>query len=186
VCFSSVTGCSSGIGKALAEFVATDPAQKVIVTARNAGSLSYLADGPNVLKLALDVDSPDSVNEAFSQAASHFGHIDVLVNNAGFSLSGDTENVTENDMRAEMETNFFGSVRCSIKAVENMRKHTAGRGGIIYQISSLAGVCAFPGHSFYHASKWAIEGWTESFAREMSPKWNSRYPNSIPSFTIQI
>ena len=171
-----VTGCSNGIGKAIATEVSSQPKQRLVATARNPASLDYLTDSPNVLKLTLDVDSPESVDAAFKAAADHFGasfHIDVLVNNAGYSLSGDTANVTEEQMKGEMETNFFGSVRCSIKAVENMRVHASGRGGVIYQISSLAGVCAFPGHAFYHASKWAIEGFTESFAREMSPDWNS-------------
>lgn len=176
---STVTGSSSGIGKALANQVAAQPDQKLVATARDPSTLSYLPDSPNVLKLTLDVNSEESVNKAFADAAAHFGsdfHIDVLVNNAGFSLSGDTANVTESQMKSIMETNFFGSVRCSIKAVENMRQHKSQRGGIIYQISSLAGVCAFPGHAFYHASKWAIEGFTESFAREMNPEWNSKHP----------
>lgn len=76
-------------------------------------------------------------------------------------------------MHDEMETLFFGTARVTMKAVENMRQHATGRGGVIFNISSVAGLCAFPGHSFYHAGKWAVEGWTESVAREMKGDWNS-------------
>lgn len=130
------------------------------------------------MKLALDVTSPSSVDAAFEAAAAHFGadyHVDVLVNNAGYSLSGDTEAATEQEMHDEFETNFFGTVRVARKAVEVMRQaKNHQRGGLIFNIASVAGVCAFPGHAFYHASKFAVEGWTESFAREMHPDWNSK------------
>lgn len=133
-------------------------------------------DNSAILKLALDVTSPTSVDNAFKAAAAHFGdsyYIDVVVNNAGYSLSGDTESVTEAEMHDEFETNFFGTVRVALKAIEVMRQSKDGRGGLIFNISSLAGVCAFPGHAFYHASKFAVEGWSESVAREMHPDWNS-------------
>lgn len=150
----------------------------MIATARNPASLSYLPDdNKNILKLALDVTSKASVDAAFSSASSHFGpefYLDAVVNNAGYSLSGDTESVTEEQMHDELETNFFGTVRVTLKAVEIMRQSATKRGGIIFNISSLAGVCAFPGHAFYHASKFAVEGWSESVAREVHPDWNSK------------
>lgn len=178
-----VTGCSSGIGREIANYVASRPGQRVIATARDPSSLSYLADNNlAILKLALDVTSPTSVEAAFKAAAAHFGahyHIDVLVNNAGYSLSGDTEAATEEEMHDEMETNFFGTVRVTMKAVEVIRQAKDHRGALIFNISSLAGVCAFPGHAFYHASKFAVEGWTESVAREMHPDWNSKSYTSL-------
>jgi len=70
-----------------------------------------------------------------------------------------------------METLFMGTVRVGVKGVEKMRE--GGRGGVVFNMSSLAGVCAFPGHAFYHAGKWAVEGWSESFAKEMRKDWNS-------------
>lgn len=121
--------------------------------------------------------SPGSVKAAFTAAAEHFGkdfHLDVCVNNAGYSLSGDTEAAKEQETHDEIETLFFGTARVTMRAVENMRQSQEHRGGLIFNISSLAGVCAFPGHAYYHAGKFAVEGWTESVAREMHKEWNSK------------
>ena len=125
----------------------------------------------------MDVTSATSVDNAFKAAAAHFGdnyHIDVVVNNAGYSLSGDTEAATEEQTHQEIETLFFGTARVTMQAVKVMRQEKDHRGGLIFNISSLAGVCAFPGHAYYHAGKFAVEGWTESVAREMHPDWNSK------------
>jgi len=180
-----ITGCSSGIGRAIAELVTSKPSQRLIATARNPSDLSYLPDSnPNILKLALDVTSTTSVNDAFAAAAKHFGetfHLDIVVNNAGYSLSGDTESATEEEAHLEVETLFFGTARVTMKAVEVMRQHKEHRGGLIYQISSLAGLCSFPGNSYYHAGKYAVEGWTESVAREMHPDWNINFCIIEPS-----
>ncbi|KAF3765313.1 NAD(P)-binding protein [Cryphonectria parasitica EP155] len=170
-----ITGCSSGIGRAIAELVASKAGQRLIATARNPSSLSYLPDNDSILKLTLDVASPVSVGKAFKAAADHFGdkfHIDILVNNAGYELAGDTEAATEEEMHDQLETNFFGTVRVATNATRVMRQSKEHRGGIIFNISSLAGVAAFPGQAFYHASKFAVEGWSESFARELHPDWN--------------
>ncbi|ESZ95097.1 hypothetical protein SBOR_4508 [Sclerotinia borealis F-4128] len=150
-----ITGCSSGIGRAISELVASKPDQRFIATARNRSDLSYLPDtNPNILKLALDVTSTTSVNEAFATASRHFGdsfHLDIVVNNAGYSLSGDTECATEEEAHLEIETLFFGTARVTMKAVEVMRQRKEHRGGVIYQITSLAGLCSFPGNAYYHA-----------------------------------
>lgn len=180
-----VTGCSSGIGKAIATVIANKPEHRLIATARNPASLDYLPDdNPNILKLALDVTSPSSVDSAFSQAAKYFGdrfHLDVVVNNAGYSLSGDTESATEEEMHQEIETLFFGTARVTTSAIGVMRQHKDHRGGIIFNISSLAGLCAFAGHAYYHAGKFAVEGWSESVAREMHPDWNINFCIIEPS-----
>ncbi|KAI1161166.1 NAD(P)-binding protein [Nemania serpens] len=170
-----ITGCSSGIGRAIAELLARQPGHNLIATARKLSSLSYLPDKATILKLSLDVTSPASVKKAFKDAADHFGdkfYIDVLVNNAGYELAGDTEAVTEEEMHDQFETNFFGTVRMATGAAKVMRESEVHRGGIIFNISSLAGVAAFAGQAFYHASKFAVEGWSESFARELHPDWN--------------
>ncbi|KAI0973812.1 hypothetical protein F4678DRAFT_410698 [Xylaria arbuscula] len=167
-----ITGCSSGIGRAIAELIANKPGQRLIATARNISSLSYLDDtNAGIIKLSLDVTSPASVEAAFKAVAEKAFHIDVLVNNAGYELAGDTEAATEEEMHAQLETNFFGTVRVATRAAKVMRSKD-GRGGLIFNVSSLAGVAAFPGFAFYHASKFAVEGWSESFARELHPDWN--------------
>ncbi|KAI6916846.1 hypothetical protein KC355_g17682, partial [Hortaea werneckii] len=174
-----ITGCSTGIGRALAELIASKPSHRLIATARDPSTLSYLPDNdPRILKLALDVTQPSTISTCLATAATYFGkdfHLDVVVNNAGYSLSGDTEAATEDQMHEQLETNFFGTVRVAMKAVEIMRQRPGRDGGLVFNMSSLAGVCAFPGHAFYHASKYAVEGWTESVAREMSPEWNSTF-----------
>ncbi|KAH9883803.1 hypothetical protein F4778DRAFT_765247 [Xylariomycetidae sp. FL2044] len=179
-----ITGCSSGIGKEIAKYVASK-SQRLIATARDPSTLSYLPDNDaNIFKTALDVTSPESVENAFAAAATHFGdsyHIDVVVNNAGYSLSGDTESATEEEAHKEIETLFHGTARVTMQAVKVMRQEPDRRGGLIIQISSLAGVCAFPGHAYYHAGKHAIEGWTESVAKEMHPDWNISFCIAEPS-----
>ncbi|KAL3433954.1 NAD(P)-binding protein [Aspergillus tetrazonus] len=163
-----ITGCSSGIGREMATLMASNPNYRLIATARNPSSLSCLPDTENVLKLSLDVDSPASVSSTFAAAAVHFGSSFTLdvVNNAGYHLAGDTESVTEKEMHKQLETNFFGLVRVSLHALRAMRE-AAPRGGLIFNVSSVAGVCCFPGYSFYHASKWAVEGWTDK--RQIAP-----------------
>jgi short-subunit dehydrogenase len=109
-----------------------------------------------------------------------------VVNNAGYSLSGDSESATEEQSHDEIETLFFGTARVTMQAVKVMRQEQDHRGGLIFNISSLAGVCAFPGHAYYHAGKFAIEGWTESVAREMHPDWNSKALHSPASVISTI
>ncbi|KAK2036059.1 NAD(P)-binding protein [Colletotrichum somersetense] len=182
-----ITGCSSGIGKALSTLIATKPGHRLIATARNPTDLAHLPDGDgNILKLPLDVTSAESVDAAFAAAEAHFGggtgfHLDVVVNNAGYSLSGDTESATEEEAHREMETLFFGTARVTTRAVGNMRRSADHRGGVVFNVSSLAGQCGFPGHAYYHAGKWAVEGWTESVAREMHPQWNINFCILEPS-----
>jgi len=78
-----------------------------------------------------------------------------------------------------MQTLFFGTARVTMKAVGIMRQSEEGRGGLIFNISSLAGLIGFPGHAYYHAGKFAVEGFTESVAREMNPDWNSKFKSSL-------
>jgi short-subunit dehydrogenase len=169
-----ITGCSSGIGKALAQHIASKPSHNLIATARNLDDLAYLSDDKtHILKLQLDVTSSDQVKQAFGKTVEKFRTISVLVNSAGYALSGDTESATEFETHEIMETNFFGTVRTTTAALPHMR--ASGNGGLIMNISSVAGVCAFPGHSFYHASKHAVEGWTESLAKEVSQEWGINF-----------
>lgn len=133
--------------------------------------------------------SASSVDAAFTTAAQHFGqnyHLDIVVNNAGYSLSGDTEAATEEETHQEIETLFFGTARVTTRAIAVMRQDEKHRGGVIFNISSLAGLCAFPGHAYYHAGKFAVEGFTESVAREMHPEWNSKFEFSFLLFMFLV
>ncbi|KAK3708127.1 hypothetical protein LTR37_011631 [Vermiconidia calcicola] len=174
-----VTGCSSGIGAALAHHIATQhPTNRIVATARNINSLNIpnIPNTPNVLKSPLDVTSIPSIDAALSTTLSHFGRLDVLVNNAGYTLVGDTEAAGDAEARALMDTNFWGMVDLSKRAIRIMReenpKSSSGGGGVILNVSSMGGYFGFPACSFYHASKFAMEGWTESVAKELPAEWN--------------
>ncbi|KAH8653522.1 hypothetical protein BX600DRAFT_440588 [Xylariales sp. PMI_506] len=167
-----ITGCSSGLGQALAKHV-HDLGFSVIATARDVSSLSYLPDGPKVLKLRLDVSSSESISSALEFAVKRFGRLDVLVNNAGFGSMGESEGYSEDIARELFETNFWGAAHMMQASIPIFRDINApGKGGVIVQVSSIGGCVAFPGSSFYHASKFALEGFTKSVAKELNPKWN--------------
>ena len=124
----------------------------VVATARNVASLSYLPDGPRVLKLGLDVTSKSDITLSLSTAVEKFGRIDILVNNAGYAVMGDTETVPESDARLQMETLFWGPVFLTQQAVRIFREaNPPGQGGTVVQVSSIGGLVTFPGSAFYHA-----------------------------------
>lgn len=172
-----VTGCSSGIGQSLAQLIAKSQ-NRIVATARNPASLSAIPDGANALKLALGVTSVSSIETALSETLTKFGRIDVVVNNAGYTLVGDTEAAEDAESRALFDTNFWGMVDVSKRALGIMRDENAKgdgqQGGVILNVSSMGGFMGFPGSSFYHASKFAMEGWTESVAKELPVEWNSK------------
>lgn len=150
-----------------------------MATARDPASLSSIPDGDNVLKLTLDVTSISSVNAAFEHGLAKFGRIDVVVNNAGYTLVGDTEAAGDEESRALFDTNFWGTVNVAKRALSVLREENlknGQRGGVILNMSSMGGYIGFPGSSFYHASKFAMEGWTEAVAKELPIEWNSELP----------
>lgn len=170
-----VTGCSSGIGFNLASHV-SKTSNRVVATARKLSALSSLPEGPNVLKLSLDVTSKASIDAATKAALAKFGRLDVVVNNAGYGLYGDTESTTDEQARKQLDTNFWGAVDITKEAMRIMREEnpkTGPQGGVVVQISSLGGRVGFAGGAFYHASKFALEGFTEAVAKEVHPDWNS-------------
>ncbi|KAF7121631.1 hypothetical protein CNMCM5793_009102 [Aspergillus hiratsukae] len=170
-----ITGCSSGLGKSLASLVHS-AGHRLVATARNVDSLSYLPDSPNVLKLALDVTSKPAIHETLSAAVTKFGRLDMVINNAGYVLMGDTETIPESDARLQLDTIFWGPALISQEAVRIFREaNPPGAGGTIVQISSIGAYKAFPGSAFYHAGKFALAGFTESFAKEMNPDWRIRF-----------
>ncbi|KAH6675381.1 short-chain dehydrogenase, partial [Plectosphaerella plurivora] len=173
----TVSGCSSGIGQALAQHIAKT-SNRVVATARNPAALSETPDSDNVLKLQLDVTSIPSIDAAIKATLDKWGRIDIVVNNAGYSVAGEAEGTGDAEARAMMDTNFWGMVDISKRAIGIMRDEnpkTGQQGGVIFQISSVGGWGGFPAQSFYHASKFAMEGWTEAVAKEVPSAWNIHF-----------
>ncbi|MFD2473621.1 SDR family NAD(P)-dependent oxidoreductase [Amycolatopsis silviterrae] len=161
-----ITGSSRGFGREWAD-AALERGDYVAATARDVSHLSSLTDryGDAVLPLQLDVTDRVAVREAVQRAHAYFGSLDVVVNNAGYGHFGMVEELGEDELRAQLETNFFGAVWVTQAALPFMRAQRSGR---ILQVTSEGGVRAFPGISAYHASKWALEGLSESLAQEVS------------------
>ncbi len=161
-----ITGTSRGLGRAFTQ-AALQRGDKVVATARNVDAMTDLVDahGESVLALELDVTDREAVGKAVSTAVEYFGRLDVVVNNAGYGLFGAVEELSESDIRAQMEVNFYGALWVSQAVLPVMRDQQSGH---IVQISSLAGIGAFPSLGGYHASKWALEAFSESMAAESS------------------
>jgi NAD(P)-dependent dehydrogenase (short-subunit alcohol dehydrogenase family) len=160
-----VTGAGRGLGRAFTD-EAIAGGDTVIATARSDQALKELSDshGDSVLPLALDLTDRTAVLAAVKQGREHFGRIDVLVNNAGYGLAGGVEEVSEAQARRQLEVNFFGALWCTQAVLPAMREQHSGH---IFQISSVGGVISNPNTSLYNASKWALEGLSESLAKEV-------------------
>jgi NAD(P)-dependent dehydrogenase (short-subunit alcohol dehydrogenase family) len=161
-----ITGASSGLGRQLAETVFAR-GERAVVTGRELDSLRGLnPDRPEqILATELDVRDGDQAREAVKAAKEEFGRIDVLVNNAGFGLFGPLEEIGDEDLRREFDTNVFGAVNVLRAALPLMR---AQRSGHIVQISSLEGVApALAGEAAYSGTKFAVEGIHEALAKEV-------------------
>lgn len=162
-----VTGAASGLGRAFVEH-ALAQGDAIVATARDPARLADLAArAPDrVLALALDVDRPGAAEAAVDAAVARFGGIDVVVANAGRAIVGAVEETPEAELRALMETNFFGAVAVIRAALPVLR---ARRRGAIVAVSSLNGQSSIAGIGAYSASKFALEGLCEALAREMAP-----------------
>jgi short-subunit dehydrogenase len=160
-----ITGASRGLGKLWAEAL-LQRGDHVIATARDLSSLDDLVKkyGNNILPLQLDVIDRAADFAAIQKATKHFGGIDVLINNAGYGLFGSVEETSEKDARSQMETNFFGLLWLTQAVLPVMRAQ--GQGHII-QVSSVAGLITFPVLGVYNASKFAVEGLSETLATEV-------------------
>lgn len=161
-----ITGSSSGIGKATVIHFAKQ-GWAVAATMRQPGKEKDFAAYPNVRLFALDVNDTDRITAVMSQVHQDLGRLDVVVNNAGYGLEGVFEAMDDDVIRRQFDTNVFGLMRVTRAAVKLMREQ--GRGGTIIQLSSMGGRLAFPLYSIYHASKWAVEGFTESLQYELHP-----------------
>ena len=161
-----ITGASRGLGRAFAE-VALQAGDFVVATARKADHLDDLiaAHPGKALALALDVTDHAQVNEVVAAATAFTGRLDVLVNNAGYGLAGGVEEVGPQEVRDQFEVNVFGALWCTQAVLPAMRAQGSGH---IFQISSIGGVTAFLNTGIYHATKWALEGFSESLAQEVA------------------
>ena len=161
-----ITGTSRGFGREWAK-AALARGDKVAATARNTDSLKDLVDqyGENILPLQLDVTDHDADFAAVKRAHEYFGRLDVIVNNAGYGLMGAIEEVSEAEARAQLETNFFGALWVTQAALPYLREQG---GGHFIQVSSLGGIAAFPAVGLYHASKWALEAFSDALNQEVN------------------
>lgn len=148
---------------------------KVIATLRNLDTLSDLsAQFPSSQFLAIQLDVTDSagVSAAFTRAKDTFGRIDVVFNNAGQCVVGEVESVSEEEARQMFDVNFWGAMYVSKEAVKFFREVNKPIGGRLLQVSSRVGLVGCAGIAFYSASKFALEGLSESLAKELDPAWN--------------
>ena len=161
-----ITGAGRGMGTDIAK-AALNAGYKVVATGRNTDRVVQ-AVGPseNLVVVKLDVTNPSHAEWAVKAAVDGFGHIDVLVNNAGNFYAGFFEEIRPEDFRAQIETNLFGSVNVTRAVLPVMRGQ---RSGLIVQISSTAGIAGQEFVSAYAASKFAVEGWIESLFPEVAP-----------------
>jgi NAD(P)-dependent dehydrogenase (short-subunit alcohol dehydrogenase family) len=160
-----ITGTSRGFGREWT-IAALERGDKVVATARKLDALKDLAEKypTTLLPLELEVTNRAAVTAAVDQGYEHFGHLDVVINNAGYGLFGMTEEITEAQARAQLETNFFGALWVTQAALPHLRVQ---RSGHIIQVSSIGGITAFPGLGMYHASKWALEGFSQALSQEV-------------------
>ena len=162
-----ITGCSTGFGRELAKMV-LDRGYRTVVTARDPAKVEDIAApyGDRAMVLPLDVTDPVEIDAAVKSAEKRFGKIDVLVNNAGIGYFGAVEESDEAEVRRMFEINFFGLSAMTRAALPGMRKR---RKGHIVNISSIGGLRSFPSLAYYHATKYAVEGFSESLALEVAP-----------------
>ncbi len=161
-----ITGTSRGFGREWAE-AALDRGDRVAATARDISTLDDLVEkyGDAILPIQLDVTDRAADFAAVQQAYEKFGRLDVVVNNAGYGHFGFIEEVTEQEARAQIETNLFGALWVTQAALPYLREQGSGH---IIQVSSIGGITAFPGIGLYHASKWGLEGFTQALAGEVA------------------
>ena len=161
-----ITGASSGFGRILTEKLLTR-GDRVAATVRREHSLDDLAarHGNRLWVAMLDVSDTDSVRRVMDRAFAELGRIDVIVSNAGYGLFGAAEEVTDAQIRYQIDTNLLGSIAVIRACLPHLRAQGGGR---LLQISSEGGQITYPGFSLYHATKWGIEGFVEAVSQEVS------------------
>jgi NAD(P)-dependent dehydrogenase (short-subunit alcohol dehydrogenase family) len=161
-----VTGASSGFGRAVCLAV-LQRGQRLVATARNPDDLKPFVDraADRALALRLDVTDAGAAHDAMQAAVSRFGRIDVVFNNAGYGHVGAIEELGEDELRRQLDVNLFGTINVTRAALPHMRRQ---RSGHLVQMSSLNGVEGLPGAGYYCASKFGIEGFSETLAAEVA------------------
>ena len=161
-----ITGASRGFGREWS-IAALERGDRVAATARDTRTLDDLVEqfGGAVLPIQLDVTDREADFAAVQKAHEHFGRLDVVVNNAGYGQFGMIEEISEAQARDQIETNVFGALWITQAALPILREQGSGH---ILQISSIGGISAFPNIGMYHASKWALEGMSQSLAAEVA------------------
>jgi NAD(P)-dependent dehydrogenase (short-subunit alcohol dehydrogenase family) len=161
-----VTGASKGLGRSLV-LQLLHQGYKVAATSRNLDDLRKVSTAANFLPLAVDLKSESSVTEAVDATIRQFGRIDVLVNNAGYGQIGSLEELSDAEARASFDVNVFGLLNVTRAILPHMRAQQSGH---VFNISSIAGFTgAFPGFGIYCATKFAVEGLSESLSAEVKP-----------------
>jgi NAD(P)-dependent dehydrogenase (short-subunit alcohol dehydrogenase family) len=162
-----ITGCSTGLGRALAELV-LQRGWRAVITARDTAGIASMATDAHerALIISLDVTKPADINAAIAATREKFGRIDVLVNNAGYGYQSTVEEGDEAEIRAQFDTNVFGLFAMTRAVLPLMREE---RQGNIINITSVAGLIGFPGSGYYAASKHAVEGWSDALRAEVQP-----------------
>ena len=162
-----ITGCSTGFGRELAKLVLAR-GWRAVVTARNVDQVKDIAEGhaDRALALALDVTQPEQIAKVVAEATRRFGRIDALVNNAGYGYLAAIEEGDDAEVRAMFETNVFGLIDMTKAVLPIMRKQTSG---LIVNVSSIGGLTSFAATGYYHGTKYAVEGLSESLSLEVKP-----------------
>lgn len=160
-----ITGASRGFGAEISKAVLA-AGEKVVATARTMQGLEHLGTHPNLLGAVLDVTDEPQARSAVQAALAHFGHVDVLVNNAGISLLGAVEESSAAEVERVYRTNVFGLLNVTRSVLPSMRQRRAGH---IINISSVAGYSAYAGFGVYSSTKFAVEGLTEALYLELAP-----------------
>jgi NADP-dependent 3-hydroxy acid dehydrogenase YdfG len=162
-----ITGTSTGLGKVLTEKVLAN-GDCVVATVRKADALDDLKEiYPNTLKIAvLDVTDSAAIKTVIDEAFADLGQIDVVVNNAGYALFCSVEEASDEQIIHQINTNVVGSIQVIRAVLPHFRKQGHGR---ILQLSSAGGQTAYPNFGYYHTTKWAIEGFCETIAKELAP-----------------
>jgi len=162
-----ITGCSTGFGRELAKLVLAR-GWRAVVTARDPSTLKDLTEGypEHALALQLDVTNRKQIEDVVAQSRQKFGRIDALVNNAGYGYLAAIEEGEDDAVRAMFETNVFGLVDTTKAVLPIMRDQ---KSGLIVNISSIGGITSFAATGYYHGTKYAVEGISESLALEVKP-----------------